>query len=155
MACRHVPVVDGRRAALSLWGARLQLRRQMTLELSQLTHQVGTMGRTVAQRQQAYAGLADLAQQWLADFADHGGALCEAALQIQAAIPAEEPLDAVHSLPDVPDSFTVVAADGSQIQPDRHGVAPYHLINIGSLVYRHGSGEAPEARSEAALAYTG
>jgi hypothetical protein len=126
----------------------------MTLELSQLTHQVGTMGSTLAERQHAYAGLADVAWQWLADFADQGPALRNAAEQIQAAIPTDEPFDLVRPLPGVPDSFTVVAADGSQIQPNRHGVALYHLINIGSLVYRHGSGEAPEARSEATLGYT-
>jgi hypothetical protein len=57
-------------------------------------------------------------------------------------------------MPDVPDRFTVAAADGSQIQPDRHGTALYHMVNIGSLIYRHGSGEAPEARSEAILGYT-
>jgi hypothetical protein len=48
----------------------------------------------------------------------------------------------------------VVAADGSQIQPDRHGAALYYLINIGSLIYRHGSGEAPEAESTSTLGYT-
>jgi hypothetical protein len=57
-------------------------------------------------------------------------------------------------LPEIPERFTVVAADGSQIQPDRHGATLYYVINVGSLVYRHGSGEAPEARSEATLGYT-
>jgi hypothetical protein len=76
------------------------------------------------------------------------------AQKIQAAIPTDEPLDAYHSLPPIPGRFSVVAADGSQIQPDRHGVALYYLINIGSLHYRHGSGQAPVAKSEATLGYT-
>jgi hypothetical protein len=126
----------------------------MTLELSQLTHQVRTMGKTVAERQQAYVDLAELAQQWLADYADRGATLRHPARQIQAAIPTDEPLNAVHLLPTIPQRFTVAAADGSQIQPDRHGAALYHMINVGSLIYRHGSGEAPEARSEATLGYT-
>ena len=153
MACPNVPVVGRSRADSALRGAQLKLRRDMTLELSQLTHQVGTMGSTLAERQQTYAGLADLGWQWLADFADQGPVLRSAADLIQAAIPTDEPLDLISPLPGVPDSFTVVAADGSQIQPDRHGPALYHLINIGSLVYRHGSGEAPEASSEATLGY--
>jgi len=126
----------------------------MTLELSQLTHRVRTMGETVAKRQRAHSDLADLARQWLAEYADQGTDLRHAARAVQAAIPTEEPLDAIHALPGIPDRFTVVAADGSQIQPDRHGVALYYLINIGSLIYRHGSGKAPQATSQASLGYT-
>jgi hypothetical protein len=126
----------------------------MTLELSQLTHQVRRMGKTVAERQEAYSNLVDLARQWLVKYAHQGATLRYPARQIQAAVPTDEPFNAVHPLPTVPQRFTVVAADGSQIQPDRHAEALYHLINVGSLIYRHGSGEAPEARSEATLGYT-
>jgi hypothetical protein len=125
----------------------------MTLELSQLTHQVRAMGKSMAERQRTYADLVELAREWLVDHADQGAELRRAARDFQAAIPTEEPLDAVHPLPRVPEQFTVVAADGSQIQPDRHGAALYYMINIGSLIYRHGSGAAPEARSEATLGY--
>ncbi|MGD9028925.1 MAG: DNA double-strand break repair nuclease NurA [Anaerolineae bacterium] len=126
----------------------------MTLELSQLTHQVREMGKSVAERQRTYADLVQLAREWLVDYADQGAAMRHPAREYQAAIPTDEPLDAVHPLPSMPALFTVVAADGSQIQPDRHGAALYTLINIGSLVYRHGSGAVPEARSEAILGYT-
>jgi hypothetical protein len=126
----------------------------MTLELSQLTHDVRAMGQAVAERRQAYADLVYLARQWLAEYADQGATLRHPARQIQAAIPTDEPLDAVVPMPPVPPSFTVVAADGSQIQPDRHSVALFYLINVGSLIYRHGSGKAPEAHSAATLGYT-
>jgi len=126
----------------------------MTLELSQLTQPVRSMGEAVAERQQAYADLVRLARQWLADYADQGAVLRHPARSIQAAMPTDEPLDAVYPAPPTPERFTVAAADGSQIQPDRHGAALYYMINIGSIVYRHGSGEAPEASSEATLGYT-
>jgi len=100
------------------------------------------------------AHLVGLARQWLSDYADRAVELRTAAREAGAAIPAEERLDAVHPLPELPDRFTVVAADGSQIQPDRHGAALYYVINIGSLTYRHGSGKAPEAASHATLAYS-
>lgn len=116
----------------------------MTLELSQLTQPVRAMGKALADRQQASADLVELGRQWLVEFADEGAMLMRPAQQARVAIPTEEPLDAVHPLPPTPERFTVVAADGSQIQPDRHGAALYHLINVGSLVYRHGSGEAPD-----------
>ena len=35
------------------------------------------------------------------------------------------------------------AGDGSQIYPDAHGVALYYLINIGTIIFKHGSGQAP------------
>lgn len=125
----------------------------MTLELSQLTQSVRSMGETIAERQQAFGDLVVLARRWLADYADQGATLQGPARRFQAAIPTDEPLDAAYPLPPTPHRFTVVAADGSQIQPDRHGAALYYLINIGSLVYQHGSGETPEAQSESTLGY--
>ncbi len=126
----------------------------MTLELSRLTGQVRVMGEELATRERQLAGLVELARRWLAQYADQGERLRHPARSIRAAIPTGEPLDAVHPLPAIPERFTVIAADGSQIQPDRHGAALYYLINVGSLVYRHGSGEAPEAHSEPTLGYT-
>jgi hypothetical protein len=127
----------------------------MTLELSQLTRSVQSLGKAVAESQQAHGDLVDLARRWLAEFGDQGPMLKRPAREVRAAVPADEELDAVYPLPGpTPTRFTVAAADGSQIQPDRHGAALYYLINLGSLVYRHGSGEAPEAEIAASLGYT-
>lgn len=126
----------------------------MTLELSQLTEHVRTMGEAVANRWRVQADLVKQAQQWLTDYADRANELRARARSDRAAIPAEEALDTVHLLPELPEPYTAVGADGSQIQPDRHGAALYYVINVGSLVYRHGSGEAPEARSDAVLGFT-
>ncbi len=126
----------------------------MTLELSKLTGQVRAMGEDFAARRQKYADLVALATGWLAQYADQNEALRHPARAVHAAIPTDEPLNAHSPAPDVPDRFTVIAADGSQIQPDRHGVALYYLINVGSLVYRHGSGEAPQAYSQPTMGYT-
>jgi len=126
----------------------------VTLELSRLTGEVQTMGEALAARERRRADLVALARRWLAEYADQGERLRHPARTASAAIPTDEPLDAVHPLPAIPERFTVIAADGSQIQPDRHGVALYHLINVGSMVYRHGSGEAPEAYSQPAMGYT-
>jgi hypothetical protein len=127
----------------------------VTLELSQLSEDVRTMGEVVANREQTTVDLVNLAREWLIDHADDGAALQQAARSApKTAIPTEEPLDFVRPLPNMPERFTVAAADGSQIQPDRHSAALYHLINVGSLVYRHGSGETPEAKSGSTLGYT-
>ncbi len=111
------------------------------------------MGQDFAARRRQHADLVALARRWLAQYADQGDQLRHPARAVRAAIPTDEPLDAVYPLPALPDRFTIIAADGSQIQPDRHGAALYYLVNVGSLVYRHGSGEAPEPRSKPTLGY--
>ena len=125
----------------------------MTLELSRLTGQMRAMGEEFAARERQFDDLVVLARRWLARYADQGARLRHPARAIRAAIPTGEPLNAVHPLPAIPERFTVVAADGSQIQPNPHGVALYYLINVGSLVYRHGSGKAPAPHSEPSLGY--
>jgi hypothetical protein len=127
---------------------------RVTLELSRLTEQVRAMGEELATRERQHAGMVALARRWLTQYADQGERLRHPARTIRAAIPTDEPLDEVHPLPAVRERYTVIAADGSQIQPDPHGAALYYLLNVGSLVYRHGSGEAPEAHSEPVLGYT-
>ena len=125
----------------------------MTLELSQLTRQVQAMGEDIATRQRQQADLVAMARCWMAQYADCGEHLRHPARAIQAAIPTDEPLDGIYPLPAVPEQFTVIGSDGSEVEPDGHGVALYYLINVGSLVYRHGSGEAPQARSEPMVGY--
>ena len=41
------------------------------------------------------------------------------------------------------EAATLVGSDGSQIYPDTHGIALYYLTNIGTIVLRQGSGQAP------------
>lgn len=38
----------------------------------------------------------------------------------------------------LPPCATIIAADGSQIVPDRHAAFTYYLINIGGIIYYHG-----------------
>jgi hypothetical protein len=49
----------------------------------------------------------------------------------------------VHSLPNTPDSYTVLATDGSQIELDRHAPVPCYVINTGEV--RLSYGEHPSA----------
>ncbi|GAB4443362.1 MAG: DNA double-strand break repair nuclease NurA [Anaerolineae bacterium] len=61
------------------------------------------------------------------------------------AAPTAEPLDHAGPLPPNAARLTVIASDGSQIYPDPHGITLYYLINTGCIVYRHGSGQKPDA----------
>jgi len=125
----------------------------VTLELNKLTETVQAMGRELAANTRERANLVDLAREWLVTYADQGDRLQQPARSIHAAIPTAEPMNAVFPQPALPSTFTIIGADGSQIQPDRHAAALYYLINVGSIVYRHGSGQAPETHSEPSLGY--
>ena len=125
----------------------------MTLDLTRLARAAEEMGHALARQEREFGNRVAEARLWMEAFAEMGPTLQEAAADVGAAIPTSEPLNTVVACPPVPQRFTVIGADGSAIGPDRHSAALYYLINIGSLVFRHGSGEAPEARSIPTLAF--
>lgn len=130
----------------------------MTLELNKVAGQVDKLGRELAagatRRQQALPALRELLRLY-ADDQERLRALAESPVgrETRCALPGHEALDAAIPPPEAPTQATILAADGSQIYPDPHGLALYYAINVGSLVYRHGSGQAPEATSDAQVAY--
>ena len=85
------------------------------------------------------------------DHSDLQSKITKAGNRWRGAIPTEEALDQTVPPPKTPQSLHVIGADGSQIYPDRHASAFYYLINIGSIVVAHGSGEAPTIQQESRL----
>jgi hypothetical protein len=72
---------------------------------------------------------------------------------IRCALPVDEPLASHYpSAASVKDA-TLIAADGSQIVPDRHASILYSLINIGLVILKSGSGSAPEIKTYSDLKY--
>ncbi|MCX7668875.1 MAG: DNA double-strand break repair nuclease NurA, partial [Anaerolineae bacterium] len=65
----------------------------------------------------------------------------------RGAVPLAERFDLYRTPVHPPRPATLIAADGSQVYPDRHGPAPYFLVNTGSIILRQGSGEAPTINS--------
>lgn len=130
----------------------------MSLDLPQLVPQLEAAGRTVAQRAQT------LRERLLSadDALHHLGAFDGERLQARidragqrwaGAIPTDEAPSAAFDPPAAPKRYHVIAADGSQVYPDRHSAAMYALINIGAIHVHHGSGAAPATRSRPALHY--
>src|SRR5512134_192825 len=50
---------------------------------------------------------------------------------IRCAVPLDEPLTATYPPPPPAQDVTVIAADGSQVNPDRHGSIQFSIINVG------------------------
>ena len=64
-----------------------------------------------------------------------------------------ESLRASYAPPERPTQLTVVAADGSQIYPDRHEISSCYLINIGRIAFHYGTLEKPTMLSQPTLFY--
>src|SRR5512141_1947830 len=72
---------------------------------------------------------------------------------IRCAAPLDEPLTATFPPPAVVPDATVIAADGSQVNPDRHGSIQFCIINVGVITMRLRSGEAPEICVQTEMLY--
>jgi hypothetical protein len=129
----------------------------MTLELNEVSAQVKAMGQSLADQGPKRDEAARTARELLKQFTTEFGALndrIQRADRVQqlrfdwvGAAPTTEPLNAHFPLPPCPEQFTIIASDGSQILPNRHAITLYYLINVGSIEYRHGSGEKPQTHN--------
>jgi hypothetical protein len=78
--------------------------------------------------------------------------LAEVAERSRRRLPSPlEPLDTRVSVPSVARDHVVIATDGSQIEPDRHGPAEFFLLNVGWVVVRYGADPFAELSSEPTL----
>lgn len=69
---------------------------------------------------------------------------------LRCAVPLDEALASRYPAPD-PVPATLIAADGSQIVPNRHDPFQYYVINVGAIAMQMGSGNAPETEAETQL----
>lgn len=80
----------------------------------------------------------------------------EADPNLRCAFPLKGPLNSSFPLPGKEASgaqATLIAADGSQINPDRHAATQFCLINVGAILMRTQSGAAPEIYTNSQLLY--
>ncbi len=130
----------------------------VALELNKLTGQVEAMGQALAGQQQDADARIGQARAILREKADVTQELLDkinvARLNDawrRGATPLSASLDARRVPAALPQPATLIAADGSQLYPDRHGMAFYFLVNVGSIVLRQGSGQAPSVDSAPAI----
>jgi hypothetical protein len=77
----------------------------------------------------------------------------EADPAVRCASPFKERLDFHAPPPLSPLNMVLIAADGSQINPDRHGAVQFGLINVGAIVLRMNSGETPQIFTDSQLLF--
>jgi uncharacterized coiled-coil protein SlyX len=71
--------------------------------------------------------------------------------RLYCAKPVSEPLLTHKAAPLPPAGYTLIAADGSQIVPNRHRPVQFGVINVGLIQARLGSGTAPEVSIQSTL----
>jgi hypothetical protein len=138
----------------------------MALDFQQVQTQVKQLGEQAPQRAHELSEKRQRAMQRLqqvADQADDLRALVQLIVHqhdasLRCALPAaqvdgsSEPLNASHPLPAAAPVF-VLAADGSQIELDRHAQVPYCLINVGAFQMHNLAPERPETYVQCQLFY--
>src|SRR5215472_14533968 len=94
----------------------------MPLDLLELSSQVRQMGELLAQRRADEHRRLELLDGMLADYRDRWQELADLAETVQerVAVPTG-PLDERLPAPEKPGSYTAMATDGAEIDPDRHG----------------------------------
>lgn len=119
----------------------------MSLDLTTVSKQIRQMAIDLEAGHDTFLDHWLLARRLLEEWADRYGHLAAkaaaGAITWMPAMPTE-PLDTHHDLPAMPASFTVIATDGSQIEPDRHSPASFYLINVGGAILTYG----PEAKAQ-------
>jgi hypothetical protein len=63
----------------------------------------------------------------------------EANPNLRCAVPVDEALTFTQPVPPLPPGLTILAADGSQINPDRHDAAEFSVINVGAICLQPGN----------------
>ena len=64
-----------------------------------------------------------------------------------------EPLDTRVPIKSAPDAHTVIATDGSQINPSHHEIAYCYLLNVGRIVLHYGQSRFPLLDSQPEVIY--
>jgi hypothetical protein len=132
----------------------------MSLNFQQVFEKIRQIGLGARERRETLERLRNrafnLLEAW-AEKADELNDKLERARQadpsLRCAIPLLEPLNAARDRTPAPAHLTLIAADGSQIAPDRHASVFFSLVNVGAIVMRTGSGEAPEISTDSRLLY--
>ncbi len=128
----------------------------MSLNLPQLVPQVHKMGENSAQKLREMDELFPKIFQAMEEIVHIDPDLLQRKIDKAGdswfgAIPTQEPLHTSHPPLPLPTTMNVLGADGSQIHPDRHTATMYYLINIGGILIRYGSGNAPDSSSHGLL----
>jgi hypothetical protein len=131
----------------------------MPIDYQQLYEKIMEIGKGALERRKTLEERRDLARNLLDTFNSDLDGLRKkvddakgADVNIRCAAPLTENLASSHPVPDSSViQATLIAADGSQIVPNRHDALQYYVINVGAIAMQIGSGNTPEVKTDTEL----
>ena len=132
----------------------------MALDFQQVRQQIMELSETAQERVEKLRSKLEIAEQLLTENAlnlDYLRDKIERAAALdkyfRSAIPISEALNESFPLPPLPQQACIIAADGSQINPDRHQGIDYCLVNVGAIQMALGQNNAPQTFIQSKLFY--
>jgi hypothetical protein len=133
----------------------------MALDFQQVQKQVKELGESAALREQRRIQDRSTALEKLEQYAEDLAQMREKVRRtvkhydpnLRCALPVNEKLTTHLSSPHSQFQGTLLAADGSQIMPDRHAEVSYCLVNVGAIQLQLDSAAAPALKVESKLMY--
>jgi len=132
----------------------------MAIDFQQVYQKIQEIGSKVKERQLSLHERQKQARSLLMAYADNLEGLrykvqkaSEADPNLRCALPMVEALNFHRDQPVSPEKATLIAADGSQINPDRHNSIQYGLINVGAIILRLNSAQTPVIRMDSQLLF--
>lgn len=129
----------------------------MPVNYQQALQQIREMGKQAGQVQEQTRKLSEEAWLFFLQYGNELDTLTQlidlASAQyphLRCAAPFQEDLTLAFPVPALEPDFILLAADGSQINPDRHAAVEFGAINVGAIRIQPGHGQPPEewVRSE-------
>jgi hypothetical protein len=122
----------------------------MAIDYQGLTQQIRRLGQDVIAFQRLLSTKKEQVRSLFQQYDEQGALLYDkvksaarANPSLRCALPGRESLRTHRTSGHDHHDVLVLAADGSQITPDRHAQINYYLVNVGAIQMRLGSGEAP------------
>ena len=130
----------------------------MAIDFQQISEQIKAIGDSAQERKEMLEKRREIARTLFQAYADNLDRLREkldAALKqdanIRCAVPLDEHLDTRVPTPALAMDATLIAADGSQIVPDRHAAVQFGLVNVGAIAMQLNSGKTPDIFTDSTL----
>jgi hypothetical protein len=133
----------------------------MSLDFQSIREQVKRLGDTAVRRERELRGKRKLAIELLEKNAHNledlrqkvGEVVRNHDPALRCALPVAEALTSSFPPPDAPLGLTIIAADGSQINPDRNAEVNYAVVNVGAIQMSAGSGTPPGTTTKSELLF--
>ncbi|HEU0295119.1 MAG TPA: DNA double-strand break repair nuclease NurA [Anaerolineales bacterium] len=132
----------------------------MPINFQEIYQQIQTIGKSASERRKTLQERRELARNLLATYSSELDYLRrrvdivrEIDSNVRCAYPLDEALASSYPPPAAVMDGTLIAADGSQINPDRHAAVQFCLINVGTITMRLNSGTTTDIGTRSELLY--